>query len=63
MWQNIKGKEAMIRKLVAVIPEIVDKHKIIECIYATWEDNLIDQVNPVLEAWCITCKKQRDRSS
>lgn len=40
----------MIRKLVAVIPEIVDKHKIIECIYATWEDNLIDQVNPVLEA-------------
>jgi hypothetical protein len=44
-----KRKEAMIRKLDAVIPEIVSKQKRVETLNMPWEDDLINQLNPVLE--------------
>jgi hypothetical protein len=59
---NIKGKGAIIRKLVAVIPEIVDKHEVGEPIYATCQDDLINQLNPVLQTDVLHARnKEEDR--
>lgn len=38
--RNMKGKEAMVKKLAAMIPVLIDKHKVSAPLYLTWKEDL-----------------------
>jgi hypothetical protein len=40
---NIKGKEAIVKRLVAEIPGIVGKHKVSDPICLVWKDDMTNQ--------------------
>jgi hypothetical protein len=44
----MKGKEAMVKKLVAVIPVLIDKQKISGPVCLTWKENLANQLYEII---------------
>jgi hypothetical protein len=37
---NMKGKEAMVKKLAAVIPVLIEKHNVSDPLCLTWKEDL-----------------------
>jgi len=45
---NMKGKETMIKKLVAMIPVMIDKHKISDPLCLKWKEDLANQLYQII---------------
>ena len=44
----MKGKEAMVKKLAAMIPILLDKHKVSYPICLTWKEDLANQLYQII---------------
>jgi len=45
---NMKGKEVMVKKLAAMIPVLMDKHKVSDPICLAWKEDLANNLYQII---------------
>jgi hypothetical protein len=45
---NMKGKEVMVKKLAAMIPVLIDKHKVSDPICLAWKEDLANNLYQII---------------